>query len=88
MLPICTLKQQQGHTELDSKALYEDEAEESDNDFINDGEVDESDSVAAEMATETIHSLRNRQTWNNMQELQCRLCNDMRVVLRHLLGME
>jgi hypothetical protein len=73
---------------LDFKHRYEDEAEESDNDFIDDDdEVDESSSDAQIEARAAIRGLRNRQTWKETH-LTCALCQDMRVVFRHLLGLE
>lgn len=73
---------------LDTKHQYEDEANESDNDFIDDSEPDESNSSAADMARTTIRSLRNRVTWKQLRDTHCPLCNDMRTVLRSLLQMD
>jgi hypothetical protein len=73
-----------------AKHYYEDEAQESDNAFIDDDDVDpdESNSEAAEMTREVISSMRNRQQWKRSQELPCRLCNDLRHVLRYLLDLQ
>ena len=74
-------------TDPDEKHQYEDEAEESDLEFIDDDDADESDSDAVDMYKATAKSMRNTRTWAEAQN-QCRLCRDLRVVLRHLLGME
>jgi hypothetical protein len=73
-----------------TKHYYEDEAHESDDAFIDDDDVDpdESNSEAAEMTREVISSMRNRQQWKRSQELPCRLCNDLRHVLRYLLDLQ
>jgi hypothetical protein len=75
--------------ELDKKQQYEDEAEESDIDFINDedDEPDESDSDAQMEVKAASKALRNRQTWQEVH-LDCHLCQDLRVVFRHLLGLK
>jgi len=84
----CDSSHTQNDEELDFKHQYEDEAEESDNDFIDDDdEVDESSSDAQIEARAAIRGLRNRQTWKETH-LTCALCQDMRVVFRHLLGLE
>jgi hypothetical protein len=44
--------------------MYEDEAQESDDDFIDDSDVDESDSDAVVLAKQEFNSgLRNRKSW-------------------------
>ena len=73
-------------TEDAEKHPMEDEAEESDNDFIDDGDADESDSDAAAMVRAESRALRSRTNWKENQQ-SCLLCKDMRAVLRHLLGM-
>ena len=72
---------------MDEKENFEDEAEESDLDFIDDTNPDESDSDAAEMATETCAAMRNRRTWKASQN-SCPLCADLRIVLGHLHGLD
>ena len=85
----CNIECQVQHDEeLDTKHQYEDEANESDNDFIDDSEPDESNSSAADMARTTIRSFRNRETWQQLRDTHCPLCNDMRTVLRSLLQMD
>ena len=66
---------------------YEDEAAESENDICTDDEPDESDSDAAAMTRSACKALRNRRTFQETN-LGCSLCQDFRVVIRHLLGME
>jgi hypothetical protein len=78
---------EQRGSDLDAKEQFEDEAEESDDNFIDDDEVDESDSDAAAMATETFAALRNRRKWKSSQNT-CPLCADLRIVLGHLLGLD
>jgi hypothetical protein len=77
-------------SELDEKHEFEEEAEESDDrDFIDDAQVDESDSDAVIMAKETFAALSNRRKWkDSLQKPSCPLCADMRVVLGHLLGLD
>ncbi len=71
------------------KHKYEDDAEESDMDsFIDDEEPDESDSEAQQMVFKTAKSLRNRRSWRTHEVTACALCNDMRIVLGHLLGID
>ncbi len=72
---------------LDERREYEDEAEESDEDFIDDDEPDESDSDAAAMTHVAANALRNRQTFRETT-LGCPLCQDMRIIMRHLLGLD
>jgi hypothetical protein len=66
---------------------FEDEAEESDENFIDDEEPDESDSDAADMTHAACNALRNRKTFQDIS-WGCPLCQDMRVVMRHLLGLD
>lgn len=73
--------------DLDERHQYEDEAEESDEDFIDDDEPDESDPDAAAMTKSAIAALRNRRSFQE-SNMQCLLCQDFRVLLRHLLGLE
>ena len=77
-------------SELDEKHEFEDEAEESaDRDFIDDSEIDESDSDAIIMAKETYAALSNRRKWkDSLQKPSCPLCADLRVVLGHMLGLD
>ena len=72
---------------LDERREYEDEAEESDDDFIDDDEPDESDPDAAAMTRSAIVALRNRRSFQETNE-SCLLCQDFRVLFRHLLGLE
>ncbi len=67
------------------KHELEDEAAESDNNFIDD-DPDESDSDAAAMVQQEARALRNRTNWKE-NHTACWLCKDMRAVLRHLLGL-
>jgi hypothetical protein len=67
--------------------MYEDEAEESDVDDFIDDEPDEEDEHAKKMTKRAINALRNRRQWQE-SEFQCPLCEDMRVVLRHLLQLD
>ncbi len=73
--------------DLDERDQYEDEAEESDEDFIDDDEPDESDSDAVAMTRSAIAALRNRRSFKETNE-GCLLCQDFRVLLRHILGLE
>ncbi len=85
---LCSLPEQDDRgSDDDEKEHYEDEAEESDLDFIDDANPDESDSDAAAMATETCAAMRNRRMWKAAQNT-CPLCADLRTVLGHLLGLE
>ena len=84
--PNC-LQDSNSEDALDERREYEDEAEESDADFIDDDEPDESDSDAADMTHAACNALRNRQSFRDTA-LGCPLCQDMRVVMRHLLGLE
>jgi hypothetical protein len=70
--------------ELDKRHQYEDEADETDADFIDDNDPDESDSDAQQMTKEAVAALRNRRKWKET-EFECPLCADLRVVLGHLL---
>jgi hypothetical protein len=67
------------------KHELEDEAAESDINFIDD-DPDESDSDAAAMVRRESRALRSRTNWKEHQ-MSCMLCKDMRAVLRHLLGL-
>lgn len=50
--------------EIEEKHPFEQDAEESDdNSFIDDGDVEESDSDAADLVTGEVMHLRNRNTW-------------------------
>jgi len=84
---IGLLQESNSDDELDDRQVFEDEAEESDNDFIDDDEPDESDSDAEAMTRSACKALRNRQTFRETNS-GCQLCQDMRVVMRHLLGLE
>ena len=50
-------------SETIEKSMYEDEAQESDNDFIDDSDVDESDSDAVDLAKQFSSKLKNRKSW-------------------------
>ena len=84
--PNC-LQESENEDDLDERHKYEDEAEESDEDFIDDDEPDESDPDAATMTKSAIAALRNRRSFQE-SNIQCLLCQDFRVLLRHLLGLE
>ena len=75
------------HEAEDEKHHLEGEAEETDNDFIDDDEPDESDSDAVAETRSAIKALRNRRVFKETT-LSCPLCQDLRVVLRHLLALE
>ena len=77
-------------SELDEKHEFEDEAEESaDKDFIDDSDIDESDSDAIIMAKETYAALSNRRKWKDLlQKPSCPLCADLRIMLGHMLGLD
>jgi len=60
------------------------EAEESDNDFIDDDEPDESDSDAAAEVRSAVASLRNRHAWT-VTKTGCAVCKDLQLILRHIL---
>jgi hypothetical protein len=73
-------------SDLDHKHEFEDEAEESEfADFINDKVSEESDTVPELGAA--VAALRNRRSWKASQS-SCALCNDLRVVISHLLGLD
>jgi hypothetical protein len=56
--------------------------------FIDDGDVDESDSAAAAEVSLACASLRNRRNFKASRRTSCALCADLRVVLGHLLGLD
>ena len=70
-------------SDLDAKHQYEDEAEEDDDDFIDDS-PDESDSEAGRQVRQSCAALRNRRKWS--ETVECPLCADLRVVLKHLMN--
>jgi hypothetical protein len=75
---------------LDASGQYEDEAEESSDDFIDDDEL-ESDASHDDTDGEVrlaCAALRNRRTWRATERSSCPLCADMRTVLSHLLGLD
>jgi hypothetical protein len=53
--------------------MYEDEAQESDNDFIDDSDVDESDSDAVDLAKQLSSKLKNRKSWMELSST-CPTC--------------
>jgi hypothetical protein len=74
---------------MDEKQQYEDEAVESDCDFIDDEDPDESCSSAAEEVRSAVAAVRNRHSWQNaFDRPSCPLCADLKVVLSHLLGLD
>ena len=74
-------------SDLDEKQQYEDEAEESDADFIDDDEPDESSEDAAQQVRHACAALRNRSSWQS-QLSPCPMCADLQTVLRSLLGLD
>jgi hypothetical protein len=83
---LLTFKQEGGGKQ--AKHSFEDEAQESEEDFIDDEEPDESNSDAAAMTREVITAMRNRGEWKRSQRVSCKLCNDLKHVLKYLLDLE
>lgn len=71
---------------MDRPQQYEDEAEESDDDFIDDDDISEAADTMPELGA-ACAALRNRLCWKASQS-SCALCADLRVVLSHLLGLD
>lgn len=72
--------------EIEEKHPFEQDAEESDdNSFIDDGDVEESDSDAADLVTGEVMQLRNRNTWiaGAVTCPVCR-CDELSYVLYHI----
>ena len=72
--------------EIEEKHPFEQDAEESDdNSFIDDGDVEESDSDAADLVTGEVMQLRNRNTWiaGAVTCPVCR-CDELPYVLYHI----
>ena len=69
------------------KSRFENDEAEEDDDFIDDGSVDESDSVAADMVRQSAKAVRNRRSFAEDLNM-CTMCRQMRVVLRRLLGLD
>jgi regulator of sirC expression with transglutaminase-like and TPR domain len=74
-------------SDLDEKQQFEDEAVESDFDFIDDDDPDESSEDVGQQVREAAAALRNRRSWQSMRA-PCPTCGDLRAILRHLLGGE
>jgi hypothetical protein len=83
---MITFIQHGSESDLDQPELYEGEAVESDNDFIDDDEPSDSSSTRHELHA-AVKAVRNRRSWKASQS-NCALCADIRVVLCHLLGLE
>jgi hypothetical protein len=84
---LLTCRQSSSGSEPEEKHQYEDEAEETDDGFINDDdETDASGSVNAAELKSACAALRNRRSWRAMQSA-CPVCADLRVILRHLLDL-
>ena len=69
------------------KSRFNDDEAEEDDDFIDDGSVDESNSDAAEMVRQSAKAVRNRRSFAEDLNM-CTMCRQMRVVLRRLLGLD
>ena len=69
------------------KSRFENDEAEEDDDFIDDGSVDESNSDAADMVRQSAKAVRNRRSFTEDLNM-CTMCRQMRVVLRRLLGID
>ena len=69
------------------KTRFNDDEADEDDDFIDDGSVDESNSDAAEMVRQSAKAVRNRRSFAEDLNM-CTMCRQMRVVLRRLLGLD
>ena len=64
------------------KNKYEEEAQESDNDFIDDSDVDESDSDAVDLARQLSSKLKNRRSWLE-SSTTCPTCRCVELMILH-----
>ncbi len=84
---MLTSLQYTSGSEEQEKHEYEDEAVESDDDFINDeDESGESGSADDTQVRSAIASMRSRRSWQEIQT-SCPVCADLRAVLCHLLDL-